>query len=166
MPSKGSARHALGSCTECRFTKLPSGCRNGAACPFCHFPHDVSKVHRPSKGVRAGYKRSVKQIAESDLTEEMFIIFDRFEAILSSFHLCLRPLFKSFSMLFLGHVRGEEDEKLEAYKKMAARSPYTRRLLKAMVPDIDDLIEGHELAPRVPGLQVAEPQLGASKISL
>lgn len=73
LPSKGSARHALGSCTECRFTKLPSGCRNGAACPFCHFPHDVSKVHRPSKGVRAGYKRSVKQIAESDLTEEILI---------------------------------------------------------------------------------------------
>ena len=127
LPSKGSARHALGTCTECRFMKLPNGCRNGAACPFCHFPHEApSKVHRPSKGIRAGYKRSVMQIAESDLSEA---------------------------------------EKLEAYKKMAVRSPYTRRLLKAVVPNIDELIKDEELEPRAPGLQRPETKPKA-KISL
>ena len=113
----------------CRFIDHPDGCRNGYECNFCHFrDHDASsaKTHRPSKGVRSGYKRSVNQVIHSDMSEE---------------------------------------QKLEAYKKLAERSPYMRCLLRAVVPNIDDLLEeqGHVEAasskaadqPRAPGLQPA-----------
>mmetsp|Transcript_44976 Transcript_44976/g.106919 ORF Transcript_44976/g.106919 Transcript_44976/m.106919 type:complete len:268 (-) Transcript_44976:85-888(-) len=129
FPSAGSRLHFEGKCQPCRFIDHPDGCRNGYECNFCHFrDHDASsaKTHRPSKGVRSGYKRSVNQVMHSDMSEE---------------------------------------QKLEAYKKLAERSPYMRCLLRAVVPNIDDLLEeqGHVEAasskstdqPRAPGLQPA-----------
>ena len=78
-----------------------------------------------------------------------------------------------------------EEQKLEAYKKLAERSPYMRCLLRAVVPNIDDLLEEQDHAeaasssavdlPRAPGLQPStpmprmpgqQPGPAASKVSL
>ena len=140
-----ASMHSKGQ--PCRFIDHPDGCRNGYDCNFCHFrDHEATsaKTHRPSKGVRSGYKRSVNQVIQSDMPEE---------------------------------------QKLEAYKKLAERSPYMRCLLRAVVPNIDDLLEEHggEASssgidqPRAPGLQPSSsvPRTpgqqsgpGGSKISL
>lgn len=138
LPSRGSIGHLEGRCQPCRFINLPDGCRNGYECTFCHDDHEVAtgKTHRPSKGVRSGYKRSVNQIIESDLPEE---------------------------------------QKLEAYKRLAERSPYMRCLIKAVVPNIDEIVRSEapeferECVPRTPGLQPSPKEAGyfsESKISL
>mmetsp|Transcript_97744 Transcript_97744/g.226645 ORF Transcript_97744/g.226645 Transcript_97744/m.226645 type:complete len:143 (+) Transcript_97744:116-544(+) len=35
-PSEGSAAHAAGKCTPCRFWSKGSGCLKGTGCKFCH----------------------------------------------------------------------------------------------------------------------------------
>ncbi|CAE7219561.1 Pacrg [Symbiodinium natans] len=62
--SVGSVFHDEGRCQPCRFVSLPDGCRNGAECTFCHnesHETDPNSAHRPPKGVRSGYKKSVNQ---------------------------------------------------------------------------------------------------------
>lgn len=146
LPSRGSEGHFEGRCQPCRFIHLGDGCRNGFNCNFCHEEHETQggKTHRPSKGVRSGYKRTVNQIVESDMPEE---------------------------------------EKMEAYQRLAERSPYMRCLLKAVVPNIDELVKtrgetssgpsssgaGCQLPatePRIPGLQPHQEDKSPTKISL
>lgn len=136
FPSSGSIGHWEGKCQPCRFIHLADGCRNGRSCNYCHEEHETggTKTHRPSKGVRSGYKRAVNQIVEADMPEE---------------------------------------EKMEAYQRLAERSPYMRCLLKAVVPNIDEIMKARAdggakvvvppAMPRVPGLQ---PKVEASPTKL
>jgi hypothetical protein len=51
LPSIGSAGHAFGTCKRCCFH--PKGrCVNGAACLFCHFPHE-KRIRRSKKAKRS-----------------------------------------------------------------------------------------------------------------
>jgi len=74
-----------------------------------------------------------------------------------------------------------EEEKMEAYQRLAERSPYMRCLLKAVVPNIDELMKtrgeassgptssGGQLPapePRVPGLQPQQEDKSPTKLSL
>lgn len=72
FPSIGSVGHWEGKCQPCRFIHLADGCRNGRNCNYCHEEHDTmgTKTHRPSKGVRSGYKRAVNQIVEAEMPQE------------------------------------------------------------------------------------------------
>jgi len=45
LPSLGSARHALGSCTPCAFLHT-KGCQNGFTCAFCHLCGPEEKKRR------------------------------------------------------------------------------------------------------------------------
>ncbi|CAK9109498.1 Parkin coregulated gene protein-like [Durusdinium trenchii] len=70
--SIGSRFHYAGQCLPCRFVTLPDGCRNGPQCSFCHNEEhetDPNSAQRPPKGVRSGYKKSVNQVLESDMSE-------------------------------------------------------------------------------------------------
>ena len=86
--------------------------------------------------------------------------------VLCTTPLCLLPL---------------EEEKMEAYQRLAERSPYMRCLLKAVVPNIDELMKtrgeassgptssGGQLPapePRVPGLQPQQEDKSPTKLSL
>eukprot|EP00439_Symbiodinium_sp_Y106_P028839 s5130_g3.t1 len=98
--SLGSVFHDEGRCQPCRFVSLPDGCRNGAECTFCHnesHETDPNSAHRPPKGVRSGYKKSVNQVMESDLPDE---------------------------------------QKREALKRLATKSPYLRALVRKALPDL------------------------------
>ena len=72
---------------------------------------------------------------------------------------------------------------MEAYQRLAERSPYMRCLLKAVVPNIDELVKtrgeassgpsssaaGCQLPapePRIPGLQPQQEDKSPTKISL
>ncbi|CAL1160869.1 unnamed protein product, partial [Cladocopium goreaui] len=71
--SVGSSLHYSGQCKPCRFITFSSGCRNKADCPFCHNEEhltDPTTAERPPKGVRSGYRKSVNQVLESDMTDD------------------------------------------------------------------------------------------------
>lgn len=38
-PSRGAWAHSLGGCTPCKFFRSTRGCKDGAACKYCHFAH-------------------------------------------------------------------------------------------------------------------------------
>jgi len=136
--SLGSVFHDEGRCQPCRFVSLPDGCRNGAECTFCHnesHETDPNSAHRPPKGVRSGYKKSVNQVMESDLPDE---------------------------------------QKREALKRLATKSPYLRALVRKALPDLvcDSDREEPEQdkgrptssmsqggGPRLPGLQPTRTKL-------
>ena len=69
--SAGTSLHDSGTCHPCRFLQSASGCMNATACQFCHHKDHVldEKCQRPSKGVRNGYKKNIKNLAESDMTD-------------------------------------------------------------------------------------------------
>jgi len=54
LPSLGSSDHASGTCKRCNFF-AKGHCQNGAACSFCHFPHDKRKPSRQEKQERKGH---------------------------------------------------------------------------------------------------------------
>jgi len=59
--SRGSRKHARGSCTVCSFFMGESGCDNGTECMFCHIPH--ASAGRKKLGMRRRLK--VKLFAEA-----------------------------------------------------------------------------------------------------
>jgi len=73
MLSEGSKLHEAGHCSPCRFITLPSGCKYGASCTFCHVAeHEVaySKSSRPAKAVRSRYRLAIDRISNSGKSEE------------------------------------------------------------------------------------------------
>lgn len=59
LPSIGSAGHFNGTCKRCCFHEK-GRCQNGAACLFCHFPHEKrirknkNRKNKSKTGVRVG----------------------------------------------------------------------------------------------------------------
>jgi len=75
--------HARGKCIPCRFYSLKGGCRNGAACGFCHTcssePDERegpgAKSRRPCKGKRDRYKKLLDRLtAQCDNEAHIFDI--------------------------------------------------------------------------------------------
>lgn len=58
-PSVGSAGHHLGLCRACDFTSRKGGCREGAACKFCHLCGP--EVSRRRKSERRQLMQTLKQ---------------------------------------------------------------------------------------------------------
>lgn len=54
--------HEQGTCQPCLYANSKSGCLNGAACRFCHFPHSKKKRPRPCKAKRQQCKQIVNYI--------------------------------------------------------------------------------------------------------
>mmetsp|Transcript_50532 Transcript_50532/g.144432 ORF Transcript_50532/g.144432 Transcript_50532/m.144432 type:complete len:299 (+) Transcript_50532:115-1011(+) len=52
--SLGSRLHDTEECTPCKFVRAPRGCRDGALCKLCHYPHE----ELTRSGVRRAQKRS------------------------------------------------------------------------------------------------------------
>jgi len=69
--SAGTSLHDSGTCSPCRFLQSSSGCKAATACRFCHHKDHLldEKCQRPSKGVRDSYKKMIKRVAESDMTD-------------------------------------------------------------------------------------------------
>lgn len=58
LPSIGSAGHMNGTCKRCAFHEK-GRCQNGAACNFCHFPHE-KRVRKNKRGKKNANKFGVK----------------------------------------------------------------------------------------------------------
>mmetsp|Transcript_145888 Transcript_145888/g.406349 ORF Transcript_145888/g.406349 Transcript_145888/m.406349 type:complete len:446 (-) Transcript_145888:159-1496(-) len=66
-PSVGSAQHFEGGCKRCCF--FPKGrCVNGAACEFCHYPHENRK-----RSKRKGKKRRDNTAAQGEGDQEFIL---------------------------------------------------------------------------------------------
>jgi len=68
--SVGSLYHGNGFCRPCRFVWLPSGCKNGLSCNFCHACENHEgmggghRQQRPCKGKRDRYKKLVSKLLD------------------------------------------------------------------------------------------------------
>lgn len=60
-PSAGSELHRTGACKPCLFSNTDRGCRNGADCEFCHYPHRQRRP-RPCKGKRERYRKAEARV--------------------------------------------------------------------------------------------------------
>jgi len=81
--SIGSIGHYEETCHgPCCFVHLPSGCRNGVYCEWCHFPHErdtKKKKSQPCKAQRNRYRRHQERLlAELDQAPHLFDL-DRVE---------------------------------------------------------------------------------------
>lgn len=57
--------HELGQCTPCKsFLNSQDGCARGAACRFCHLPHEVKHRARPSKHTRIRCQEMLAMLEE------------------------------------------------------------------------------------------------------
>jgi len=68
-PSLGSALHAEGACTPCRFEKTGGFCHNGDQCEFCHLHPDYKRKH-PSKQARDRAKARLRRAMEQEQQQE------------------------------------------------------------------------------------------------
>ena len=59
-------KHSEGNCKPCLFFFKHTGCYNGFDCTFFHFPHDITKSHRPSKSKRKQLKGIIDDALEKD----------------------------------------------------------------------------------------------------
>mmetsp|Transcript_65411 Transcript_65411/g.141318 ORF Transcript_65411/g.141318 Transcript_65411/m.141318 type:complete len:297 (+) Transcript_65411:92-982(+) len=50
--SLGSRQHDIGECTPCKFFRSKRGCRDGALCKLCHFPHTELSRSATRRAVR------------------------------------------------------------------------------------------------------------------
>jgi hypothetical protein len=64
--SKGSARHGEGLCKPCLFHSSEVGCKNGADCGFCHYPHKRKNKPRFCKGKRERIKKILGKGSKPD----------------------------------------------------------------------------------------------------
>jgi len=64
LPSVGSKLHSKRRCRPCAFVQSDAGCRDGAACRFCHFPHSNTERMwiRPSKSKRDRYNKFIDKL--------------------------------------------------------------------------------------------------------
>lgn len=122
LASVGAALHDSGQCLPCRFVETAKGCRLGKQCQFCHHSNhqtDENKTHRPSKGVRHGYKKTLQEISSSDMTEH-----EKKEAFLSlaSKGPYMRCLLKDV-LLDVDLMSYEDDKRIEAEQPAETNLP-------------------------------------------
>jgi len=68
--SLGSQHHHSGNCTPCKFFRGRRGCREGANCNLCHFPHEEMTYSAIRRAVRiAGVDNSRKLMQVASLKE-------------------------------------------------------------------------------------------------
>lgn len=72
LPSLGSVDHAAGNCKRCNFY-VKGRCQNGAACTFCHLPHDKRK---PSRQEQRDQKVELFPGSDASRSEEDFDDFE------------------------------------------------------------------------------------------
>jgi len=94
LPSKGSIDHEKGDCLPCVLMNRNVGCQNGAACTFCHLPHQKKwKPPRLCKDRRDRFQRRVEDI-ESKLDTELHLLIEDPSWIEKMVHEQLPPSFE------------------------------------------------------------------------
>eukprot|EP00931_Biecheleriopsis_adriatica_P072730 TRINITY_DN47144_c0_g1_i1.p1 TRINITY_DN47144_c0_g1~~TRINITY_DN47144_c0_g1_i1.p1 ORF type:complete len:363 (-),score=18.09 TRINITY_DN47144_c0_g1_i1:94-1056(-) len=152
LPSVGSSLHVRGNCKPCAYVNTAEGCRSGKLCVFCHDPDHAAEeaIRRPSKGARSALKKRMKEIDESNMTEDMKR--EAYTRLAGKNAYMMFLLTKLHPDLFSGDSDSKEAcERAAAARQAAGVSEAASYSGASSVPCTAPAAPG----PRIPGLQPA-----------